>query len=252
MLFLLDLCLLTFLVPRSTKISVRLVILLAIRSILTTLYGAATIALYQALMANGGKEEATTLSAAVNGLFGLHGPNCQDNRQKRDTWDDLMSALEENEHLMNVEKLDMETLNLTKQNDLDSAKLAFETMNLTEQIDLDSATMALEYLDLKNFSDQHNYLEKEVDQYPAMLNLNWTESTTTAWNEEDIVTSTMVLSACLSIVLLFIVFFNLTLACLLARGYRTNQRKETQLREGFQALEEIYKLGQLGWEVNLN
>ena len=68
MLFAVDLVLLCFLVPRGTPMSVRIIFLLATLAVLTTLGGAASIGMYQALLQNNGGEEATTLSTTINTL----------------------------------------------------------------------------------------------------------------------------------------------------------------------------------------
>ena len=94
MLFAVDLVLLCFLVPRGTPMSVRIIFLLATLAVLTTLGGAASIGMYQALLQNNGGEEATTLSTTINTLFGLDPEACTRERQRRKTWEEMLSLMD--------------------------------------------------------------------------------------------------------------------------------------------------------------
>ena len=98
LLFLLDLALVTLFVPRGVKMSVRLIALLALRALLTTLATATNVGIYQAFLYNAGQTtEETQLAAGVNALFGVTPGNCR--RAKRDTWSDLLETLNKKQNL---------------------------------------------------------------------------------------------------------------------------------------------------------
>ena len=94
LLFLLDLFLITFLAPRGTTMTMRLVFLLALRAILTTMTAAANVGIFQAFLYNAGQaNEETQLAASVNALFGAR--PCNIGRSKRDTWEILLERMKE-------------------------------------------------------------------------------------------------------------------------------------------------------------
>ena len=93
LLFLLDLILICLLVPRGTRMSVRLVLLIALRYLLTAIGAAANVGIYQAFLYNAGQSQETQLAASINAIFGVEPVACQ--RGKRDTWDLLMKKLED-------------------------------------------------------------------------------------------------------------------------------------------------------------
>ena len=93
LLFLLDLILICLLVPRGTRMSVRLILLIALRYVLTAIGAAANVGIYQAFLYNAGQSPETQLASSINAIFGVEPVACQ--RGKRDTWDLLMKKLED-------------------------------------------------------------------------------------------------------------------------------------------------------------
>ena len=94
LLFLLDLTLVTLFVPRGTTMTVRLVVLLALRALITTLVTAANVGIYQAFLYNAGQtSQETQLASSINTLFGVSQNTCS--RSKRDTWTDLLHNLDQ-------------------------------------------------------------------------------------------------------------------------------------------------------------
>ena len=74
--------------------TMRLVFLLALRAILTTMTAAANVGIFQAFLYNAGQaNEETQLAASVNALFGAR--PCNIGRSKRDTWEILLERMKE-------------------------------------------------------------------------------------------------------------------------------------------------------------
>ena len=73
--------------------TVRLVVLLALRALITTLVTAANVGIYQAFLYNAGQtSQETQLASSINALFGVSQNTCS--RSKRDTWTDLLHNLD--------------------------------------------------------------------------------------------------------------------------------------------------------------
>lgn len=238
LLFVVDLLLLCFLVPRSTRMTVRLAFLIAIRAILTVIGSVINLGLYQALQAHTGRTETTTLAQTVNTLFGLTKDDCS-HREKRDTWANLLSRVENDGG-----EESMDEMELTKK----------DTWNVTEWIpNLENITNLDDKKDKVEMPNlDFDLLEENITLNEIGQNLNWNVSEAEEWKEDQITYLNLIFSIGLAVGLLVILVLSVALTCKLAVSYRNNQRKEAQLRDGFQALEEIYKLGQAGWEVNLN
>ena len=74
--------------------TVRLVALLALRALITTLVTAANVGIYQAFLFNAGQtSQETQLASSINTLFGVSPSACH--RSKRDTWMDLLQNLDQ-------------------------------------------------------------------------------------------------------------------------------------------------------------
>ena len=133
LLFLLDLILICLLVPRGTRMSVRLVLLIALRYLLTALGAAANVGLYQAFLYNSGQSPETQLASSINAIFGVEPVACQ--RGKRDTWEILMKRLEDMEEPrlpgLTRPKLPKSLRRATKQLGVSTTVTTFSTQSTT-------------------------------------------------------------------------------------------------------------------------
>ena len=129
-----------------------------------------------------------------------------------------------------------------------------DTWNVTEWIpNLENITNLDDKKDKVEMPNlDFDLLEDNITLNEVGQNLNWNVSEAEEWKEDQITYLNLIFSIGLAVGLLVILVLSVALTCKLAVSYRNNQRKEAQLRDGFQALEEIYKLGQAGWEVNLD
>ena len=254
MLFLLDLALLCFLVPRSTKMTVRLACMIAVRAILTALCSVANVGIYQALLANNGKVETTSLAKTVNSIFGLKKDNCPSSRGRRDTWESLLSKVEgrvnvsdllydldQNNFNGTLSQLEEEERRRNMSYDLDFNNTIKQMEQEEKKVNLDFDLVDENFANLK--MNQNLTLDMDTRVEPAFDYLNC-DLRLSFWAG--------VISVVMSAMLSMLAAANLALTWRLVNRHKVLLRKEEQLKEGFQALEEIHKLGQIGWEVNVN
>ena len=280
MLFGVDLLLLCFLVPRGTPMSVRLVLLIATRGALTTVGGAASIGMYQALLHNNGGEEATTLATAVNTLFGLDPEGCANNRQRRDTWAEMLSKVDQKtvissssgEQLETVEeeedkkeKKEDETIStfpMVKENvhreELSDNNLEMNMNNTvnTEQgevftnetevdeKEVEDTEQELPY-DFESDPTNESRIGTKADMTevaePGFLFTNYTGTCDTRPYKLTLELFAGIISVILTTLLSILAGANLALTYKLVSRQKAILRKEEQLRQGFAALEELYQ-----------
>ena len=253
LLFLLDLALVTFLVPRGTRMSVRLVALLALRGLLTTLATATNVGIYQALLYNAGRTtEPTQLASGINALFGITPDTCT--RSKRDTWTDLLNNLDRKPEFPSLQPPKKKSKEKTKLSHylkmhLDSNTSRPTSSSTTPMPDL---TTILSTTSPFTSTPMPSTIYSPVTSVPEDLNALMIESSSpveTVLSTETCLNSLHVLAT--------LVLFALTatmnvilLGCLLRKVLQL-RAKEEQLRGSFDALQRLYSAGRLLENVNL-
>ena len=233
--------------------SIRLVALLALRALLTTLATATNVGIYQAFLYNAGRTtEQTQLASSINSIFGVTPNTCT--RSKRDTWTDLLNNLDR--------KPEFPTLQTPKKKSKEKTKLGHHL-----KMHLNSITSELTSSSTTPMPDLTTILSTTSPVTSTTMpstNSSPVTSMTEDLNDlmiEDSTTVEAVLSTetCLNSlhVLATLVLFALTatmnvilLGCLLRKVVQL-RAKEDQLRGSFDALQRLYSAGRLMEDVNL-
>ena len=280
MLFGVDLLLLCFLVPRGTPMSVRLVLLIATRGALTTVGGAASIGMYQALLHNQGGEEATTLATAVNTLFGIDPDDCVNSRQRRDTWAEMLSKVDQKTVISSSSGQQLDTVEgeenkreKKKDKTISTFPMIEENVHKEELFDNDlevneNNTVTTEQGE--KFTNETGADEKKVEDTeqelaydfgsdltddskigtkadmtevaePAFVFTNCTETCDANPYELKMELYAAIISVILTTLLSILAGTNLALTYKLVSRQKAILGKEEQLRQGFAALEELYQ-----------
>ena len=241
LLFLLDLALVTLFVPRGVKMSVRLIALLALRALLTTLATATNVGIYQAFLYNAGQTtEETQLAAGVNALFGVTPGNCR--RAKRDTWSDLLETLNKEQNLpdqMDALNKDNGSLVVTKdilETDLTYSILPSWTVNLTATMPPTLRTTSFP-TGSSIYTTQTSLLNVKEDEVETRM-------------EKETCLGPVHLLTALSLFALTALMNVILLSCLLSKMGKL-RAQEHQLRGSFDALQRLYAAGRMMEDVNL-
>ena len=286
LLFLLDLILICLLVPRGTRMSVRLVLLIALRYLLTALGAAANVGLYQAFLYNSGQSPETQLASSINAIFGVEPVACQ--RGKRDTWEILMKRLEDMEEPrlpgLTRPKLPKSLRRATKQLGVSTTVTTFSTQSTTV-VSTPSASTTAGWTTTNTTSpasttDAAALSSTKTTSVPATTttlrtfarNISTTpltQSTSPFSVQMEIDNSTLGMNlkpvpweneeVCFTYLhlLLALIFcvstasMNLIMVICLIQKMRQLRYKEDQLRSSFDALQRIYAAGNLFSEVGL-
>ena len=243
LLFLLDLVLVTLFVPRRTQMTIRLVALLALRALITTLATATNVGIYQAFLYNAGRTtEETQLASSINTLFGVTPVTCE--RTKRDTWATLLDSLDK--------KPAFTTLRTPKETKKQSELRFLLKENLTNIIATPTTSSAIKVTRPSTIPTLAS-----STMATTTTTLSSTSSTTNlpALLSEDVITEGAVIPprTCLDSlqVLAALIFFaltaimNLSLLGCLFRKMNQLRTKEDQLRGSFDALQRLYAAGRL-------
>lgn len=253
LLFLLDLALVTFLVPRGTRMSVRLVALLALRGLLTMLATATNVGIYQALLYNAGRTtEPTQLASGINALFGITPDTCT--RSKRDTWTDLLNNLDRKPEFPSLQPPKKKSKEKTKLSHYLKKHLDSNTSRPTSSSTTPMPALITILSTTSPFTStpMPSTIYSPVTSVPEDLNALMIESNSpveTVLSTETCLNSLHVLAT--------LVLFALTatmnvilLGCLLRKVLQL-RAKEEQLRGSFDALQRLYSAGRLLENVNL-
>ena len=288
LLFLLDLILICLLVPRGTRMSVRLVLLIALRYLLTALGAAANVGLYQAFLYNSGQSPETQLASSINAIFGVEPVACQ--RGKRDTWDILMKRLEDMEEPrlpgLTRPKLPKSLRRATKQLGVSTTVTTFSTQSTTVVSTPSASTTAgwtttnttspASTTDaaalsstkttsvpdttttLRTFARNISTTPLTQSTSPFLVQMKIANSTLgmdknlepVHWENEEVCFTYLHL---LTVLIFFVstASMNLIMVTCLIQRMRQLRYKEEQLRSSFDALQRIYAAGNLFSEVGL-
>jgi hypothetical protein len=257
LLFLLDLVLVTLFVPRGTTMTVRLVALLALRALITTLVTAANVGIYQAFLFNAGQtSQETQLASSINTLFGVSPSACH--RSKRDTWMDLLQNLDQKPRFDTLKTPREKKMNhhLKKNLTLPASEPTFSpTMALTSpatsitNTSHSSATFSPPTIITSSASITTfpTTTDKSAD-FEVKMDLDENTKDGTFWPETCL--SSWNILAALILFVLTATMNVILLSCLFNKMVQL-RAKEEQLRGSFDALQRLYTAGRVMDEVNL-
>ena len=237
--------------------TVRLVVLLALRALITTLVTAANVGIYQAFLYNAGQtSQETQLASSINSLFGVSQSTC--NRSKRDTWTDLLHNLDQRPGFDTLKTPREEKVNHHLKENLTlpvSEPTFFSTMALTNPTTLltttstpsdtffptTTTTSSASSTTFSTTTDKSADLDAKMDQDKNAMDVTLLPETCMSSLNVLAALVLFVLTATMNVILL---------GCLFNKMLQL-RAKEEQLRGSFDALQRLYTAGRVMDEVNL-